>query len=95
MGKIRWTEKASSNLENIHRYIANDSILFASEFILNLMKETNILIHNPKSGRIVPELRLYGFRELIRKGHRIVYRILNENDDIEILAVVHSSRNLN
>ena len=94
MGKVRWTEKASSNLENIHDYIAKDSPLFATKFITNLIKSTKVLENMPKSGRIVPELEDYGFREIIRKGYRIVYKLFESTMDVEILAVVHSSRNL-
>lgn len=95
MGEIRWTEKAISNLENIFEFIAKDSPLFAEKFISNLVKSTKILENMPKSGRKVPELENYEFRELIRKGYRLVYRIKENSTDIEILAVIHSSRNMN
>ena len=94
MGKVRWSEKASSNLENIHDYIAKDSPLFATKFITYLIKSTKILEDMPNSGRIVPELEDYGFREIIMKGYRIVYKIFESTMDVEILAIVHSSRNV-
>jgi len=44
-----------------------------------------------KIGRIVPELKSYGFREVIYRNYRIVYRIIGD-ENIEILVVSHSSR---
>ncbi|MHA1518973.1 MAG: type II toxin-antitoxin system RelE/ParE family toxin [Promethearchaeota archaeon] len=48
----------------------------------------------PHAGRKVPEFENYGYRELIRKGFRIVYRIKEESNFIEILAIVQSSRDM-
>ena len=45
----------------------------------------------PQIGHIVPELKSYGFREVIYRNYRIVYRIA-ANENIEILSVLHSSR---
>ncbi|MHA1721270.1 MAG: type II toxin-antitoxin system RelE/ParE family toxin [Promethearchaeota archaeon] len=94
MGQIRWTERASFNLENIHTYIAKDSPFFATKFIEALIDAIKILENTPNCGRVVPELESYEFRELIYKGYRIVYRIISEDKDIEVLAIVHSSRDL-
>lgn len=91
MGKIRWTEKASSHLQSIHEYIASDSQVYATRFIKSLIKTTDRLEEIPFCGRIVPELESYGFREVIYKDYRIVYRVL-DNCEVEILAVLHSAR---
>ena len=95
MGQIRWTEKASSDLENIHTFISKDSPFYANQFIESLLNATKIFVETPNCGRKVPELENYGFRELIYKGYRIVYRVINDSKDIEVLAIVHSSRDLN
>lgn len=92
MGKIRWTEKASSHLQTIHEYIARDSKTYATRFIRSLIKATTKLETMPRIGRIVPELENHGFREVIYQNYRIVYRIIDD-EDIEILAVLHSARN--
>jgi toxin ParE1/3/4 len=93
MGQIRWTEKASGHLQAIHEYISQDSTVYASRFIKSLIKATSKLESLPRCGRIVPELEDYGFREVIYVNYRIVYRIVN-NDNIEILAVLHGAREL-
>ncbi|MBU4077892.1 MAG: type II toxin-antitoxin system RelE/ParE family toxin [Euryarchaeota archaeon] len=95
MGKIRWAEKASSNLQAIHDYIAKDSKTYAARFIKSLIKATAKLEQMPRCGRIVPELEGYGFREVIFQNYRIVYRVVESSEDIEILAVMHSAREIN
>ncbi len=94
MDKIKWTEKASSNLQAIHDYIATDSKIYATRFIKSLIAATNKLETMPWCGRIVPELESYGFREVIYRNYRIVYRIVGVREAIEILAVVHGARDM-
>jgi toxin ParE1/3/4 len=92
MGKIKWTEKASSHLHAIHEYIARDSKTYATRFIKSLIKTTIKLETMPRIGRIVPELENYDLREVICQNYRIVYRV-RDNEDVEILAVLHAARN--
>ena len=92
MGEIKWTEKASCHLQAIHDYIARDSKTYATRFIRALIKATIKLETTPCSGRIVQEFENYGFREVIYQNYRIVYRIIAD-EDVEILAVLHGSRN--
>lgn len=92
MGKIKWTEKASTHLQAIHDYIARDSKTYATRFIKSLIKSTSKLESMPRCGRIVPEFEVYGLREVIYQNYRIVYRITEYNADIEILAVIHCAR---
>ncbi len=94
MGKIKWTERASSNLQAIHDYIARDSKTYATRFIKSLIKATTKLEIMPRCGRIVPELESYGFREVIFQNFRIVYRVIEGSEDVEILAVVHGAREI-
>lgn len=93
MGKIKWTEKASTHLHAIHEYIAKDSKTYATRFIRSLITATEKLERMPRCGRIVPELESYGFREAIYRNYRIVYR-LTDDDIVEILAVVHGAREI-
>ena len=95
MGKITWTEKASSNLQAIHEYIARDSGIYAARFIKFLIRATVKLEITPRCGRIVPELEKYGFREVIYQNYRIVYRIMEKaSEHVEILAVVLCAREI-
>jgi plasmid stabilization system protein ParE len=65
MGKIKWTEKASCNLESIHEYISRDSEIYATRFAKSLIKATKRLVDMPYSGRIVHEFESNDFREVI------------------------------
>lgn len=95
MGKVKWTEKASSNLHAIHDYIAKDSKTYAARFIKSLIRATTKLERMPRCGRMVSELEGYGFREVVFQNYRIVYMLVEGSDDVEILAVVHSAREIN
>ncbi len=92
MGKIKWTEKAISNLQAVYDYISRDSKIYATRFIKSLIYATLKLEEMPRCGRIVPELKEYGFREVIFRNYRIVYRVIEGSNDVEILAVVHCVR---
>ncbi len=94
MGKVSWTTKASLNLQAIHDDIAPDSRFYALRFVRGLIQATRKLEEFPSSGRMVPELPQRGFREVIHRGYRIVYRIRQPDDDIEVLAVLHGARDL-
>lgn len=91
MGKIIWTEKASSHLQGIHEYIGRDSRTYATRFVKSLIASTTKLEHMPHVGRTVPELENYDFREVIYHNYRIVYRVIGK-EDLEILAVLHGAR---
>lgn len=93
MAKIRWTDKAVINLESIFDYIAHDSKVYAARFIKSLISATKKLENMPQIGRSVPELPDYKLREVIFRGYRIVYKV-NSKNHIEVLAVVHGSRDL-
>ena len=94
MGKIRWTEKASSNLHSIFDYISKDSKLYAARYIKALIQATNKLETMPRCGREVPELENPELREVIYGNYRIIYRIIESREDIEILAVIHGARDV-
>jgi len=91
MGKIKWTEKSSRNLQAIFDYIARDSKIYAARFVKSLIASTKKLETMPGCGRIIPELEEQGLREIIYRNYRMAYRI-KKNDDVEILAVIHSAR---
>lgn len=95
MGKITWTEKASRHLESIHEYISRDSKTYATNFVTSLVKATLKLEALPYCGRIVPEFPTESFREVIYKNYRIVYRVKEDTENIEVLAVIHAARDMN
>jgi len=94
VGHLSWTLKASLHLEAIHDYIATDSPYYAKRFVRALIRATRKLETFPNSGREVPELPNRGFREVIYKSYRIIYRVRQPDDEVEVLAVLHGGRDL-
>jgi toxin ParE1/3/4 len=90
MGQINWTDKSVAHLKSIHDYIAEDSPLYAVNFVTSLVKATDKLKIFPMCGRIVPEFEhsTIHLREVIYHGYRIIYRITT-NQDIEIVTIAH------
>ena len=86
--------KSSLNLQAIHDHIAADSSFYAQRFVRSLIAATRKLEDQPRCGRIVPELPTRGFREVLYRGYRIVYRVTEPGDQIEILAVIHGARDM-
>ena len=91
MVRVRWTDIAVENLDNIGDYIGKDSVKYAKIVVKNLFSSTNILKRHPRIGRMVPEFDNPNIRELIRGSYRIVYRIIDEQY-IDVITVHHSAR---
>jgi plasmid stabilization system protein ParE len=73
--KLIWTEKASSDIEAIVRYIARRDPKAAARIGLGIYDRAQILIQNPASGTILDELRDGGWHKLIFRRWKIVYTI--------------------
>ena len=93
MVKLIWTEQAINDLENIGDYISDSSEKYAKITVKKLFDKTDILKKFPEAGRIVPEKNDENLRELIEGNYRIIYEIISP-EQINILAVYHSARNL-
>jgi plasmid stabilization system protein ParE len=48
----------------------------------------------PFLGRVVPEFKIKSIREIIHRPYRIVYRVGEEQELIEILRVWHAARGI-
>jgi addiction module RelE/StbE family toxin len=86
MVKVVWTTTALEDLDNIGEYIAKDSLKYAIITVEELFESVDILEEHPRAGPVVPEFNNDSLRQLIRKGYRIVYRIIDEQH-IDILTV--------
>lgn len=88
--KIRWTDEASSDLDEIEIYIiAEGRPKAAVKAVLKILKTTKQLSGYPALGR---HGRIEGTRELVVPGlpYIIPYRV--KNGVIEILRVFHTAR---
>ena len=89
---LKWLKFALSDIENIKNYIKRDSEYYAYEFTRKIYNHVQILLTSPKMGRIVPEINDKNIRELIYHNYRIIYRL--QKNEIQILTVIHGSRDL-
>lgn len=94
--RVRWTEEAVADLEDLVRYAATaDSPLAAGRLVATLEGKAESLRSVPLRGRVVAELAYFAirtWRELIVKPYRIMYRIAG--DTIFVLAVLDGRRDL-
>jgi addiction module RelE/StbE family toxin len=93
MVKINWTQLALSDLEDIHKYISDDSQRYAQITVNKIYDSVESLTRQPYSGRIVPEFEDTSIRELIEGNYRIVHYLVNE-ERIDILRIYHTARKM-
>ncbi|GAB6179435.1 hypothetical protein JCM14036_07760 [Desulfotomaculum defluvii] len=94
MVKLIWTERAVRNLKHIFDYIAVDSRIYANQFAKRIVKASDKLKNFPLIGRVVPEFTNQQLREVVFQNYRIVYRVSEDLKTVEIISIVHASRNL-
>ena len=93
MVRINWTFQAKKDLNAIAEYISKDSKRYAKLQVIRLKNRTRILKIQIRTGKIVPEINQENIRELIEGNYRIIYKIV-ENNQIDILTIHHSARDL-
>lgn len=91
MVKVRWTQRAVDDLEQIYKFISQESLHFASAEILKILDCEELIREHPNSGRIVPEIGSPNIREIIKGSYRVIYSF-EEAGSASILTVYHSSR---
>jgi addiction module RelE/StbE family toxin len=87
--KLRYTPRARSDLAEIHDYIAQENPQAARRVVLIIRKAAEALPQNPLVGR---SGRVAETRELAvgRFPFVLAYRV--EEDEIQILSVIHTAR---
>ena len=87
--KVVWSTPARQDLRDIFEYIAETNTNFADKLLTEINERVLILIDNPAIGR---PGRINGTKELVlSKTHYILpYRV--HNNQIQILAIFHTSR---
>jgi plasmid stabilization system protein ParE len=90
--KVLWTKGANAQLEAIYNYLAQTSPDYARRIVDNLTRRSIQIGAFPFSGRTVPEYELNEIRELIEGPYRLIYLIKQEQQAIEVLAVIHTTR---
>lgn len=88
--KLRWTNRARTDLIAIGRYIAQDNPVIARQWIKRLRERARKAAVRPLTGRMVPELQQEDIREVFVRNYRIVYRVRKET--IDVLTVFEGHR---
>lgn len=91
MVRIKWTEQAKLDLQDIFLFISKGSLKYAKLTLISIRTRTNILKLHSKAGTKVPEYEVDNIRELIEGNYRIIYS-LKTSTQIEILTVIHGAR---
>lgn len=92
--RLEWTDPALDDLEGIRDFIARDSAFYARRFIEHIFATVEGLTDHPRLGRQVPEAGRADVRELIFQSYRIIYLVEEDEDRIQVLSVMHGSRDL-
>lgn len=93
--EVIWSHVAENDLRNIIEYIAEDSLVNASNIFEKIRQKASNFHILPERGRIVQELRDHGilqYRELIISPWRIIYRISGES--VYVLSILDSRQNI-
>lgn len=73
---LRWTRLALADLVSIRDHIATDNPSAGQAMVAAVREAVERLTEFPHSGRIVPERRAQGYREVIVAPYRIVYSVV-------------------
>jgi toxin ParE1/3/4 len=93
--QLQWSPRAERELTQIRDYIAQDSQFYARQFTERLILAIERLPPTPRIGRMVPEAgHVDEIRELIFHGYRVIYRIEESQQLLQIITIVHGARDL-
>ena len=87
--KVEWTPLAISHLQNTYSYIAGDNAAAAEKIVEQILGAAERLASYPSMGR---RGRIEGTRELLIPGTPFIVAYRIRRDDLQILAVMHTSR---
>ena len=90
--RVVWTETAISQLEAIYNYVAQTSPEYALRLVDRLTGRSIQIAMFPFSGLKVPEYELNEVRQVLQGSYRIIYLIKEAEKRVEVLAVIHTSR---
>ena len=81
-----------ADLVEIREWVERDSPEAARRLAAKIRDRVNDLAAFPSSGRIVPEIGIERYREVIVRPYRVIYEI--RENDLVILRIRHSRRDL-
>ena len=91
--KIQWSPLSVERLTSIVKYISEDKPIAAVKLSDTIFESVERLREFPQSGRIVPELDNFKYREILVSNYRVIYSIVE--DVVYILTIRHQVQLLN
>lgn len=90
--KVKWTETAWTDLEEVSDYIARDSQYYSAAFVREAGDAARTLAYLAERGRVVPEFADPSVRELFLGKYRLIYQITGQT--VYIIGFIHGARDL-
>lgn len=88
--KVIWSPLAEARAIEAVDYIARERPQAAAAWLEELLERTAALARFPKRGRLVAEIGLPAYRELLHAPYRVIYRV--DATGVVILTLRHSRR---
>jgi plasmid stabilization system protein ParE len=94
MAEVKWTRKATSQLERAIKYIKEEQGPTYAQIVLSrILNSTSHLSSHPKMGPKEPllEHKKHEYRFLVAWSYKIIYKVA-KNDNVTIMRVFHTSQ---
>jgi plasmid stabilization system protein ParE len=91
--RVRWTTSGWDDVEEAARFVARDSPRYAVALLREAQSAARSLRQFAYRGRVVPERDDERLRELIVGSHRLIYKLVAD-DEVHVLAFVNGARDL-
>ena len=88
--KIIWAPSAYQDLKEAYAFIHQDNPRAAGKWVKTILTRVEKLAAFPKMGRLIPEIGLSKYRELLVGDYRIFHEVLPNR--LIVLRVLHGSR---
>lgn len=92
--QIVWTDRALSRLQEIGDHIAEENPAAARRVVERLLDRVAMLAEVPRSGPAYAEASEPELREVNVGKHRVIYRVIEASEQIDILTVRHGRQRL-
>ncbi|MBI3823377.1 MAG: type II toxin-antitoxin system RelE/ParE family toxin [Planctomycetes bacterium] len=90
--EIAWTDPAALQLEELRDYIAEDNPSAADRVVERILARVERLKWTPRMGIVYRKTGKYPIRKIVSGKYRIFYRIIEDEQRVEILVVWHGAR---
>jgi toxin ParE1/3/4 len=94
MAKLIWTDESLAWMHDIGEYLAETSESAAVSVLEGIIGKADLLCRHPRSGAQLFDIADREVRELLYGRYRIIYEFVEIDDAIYLLAVIHSSMDI-